>query len=107
MDGITMEDFDPIDTNQQDDIRRQSDEKRQLAAKQQKEDFLWLMRDPRGRRLVWKQLSDAGVFLPSFSTDALTMAFNEGRRNAGLQLLAQVHAHCPELYATMTKEQQP
>lgn len=68
------------------------------------EAFGWLMTDKRGRRLVWGQLVRAGVFGLSFSSDALVMAFNEGRRNEGLALLAKIHSLCPELYTVMISE---
>jgi hypothetical protein len=100
-----MEDFDPLDTHQQ-DAQREAEAKRQKLARQQEvADFMWLMADQRGRRIVWRQLATAGVFLSSFDPTAMTMAFNEGRRSEGLRLLAQVMELCPDLYATMMKEQ--
>ena len=99
--------FDPLDTDQQEEYRASADQAQELAAQQQATDFLWLMADKRGRRIVWRQLSDAGVFQQSFNPDAMTMAFNEGRRASGLRLLGQVHTLCPDLYTKMTKEQQP
>lgn len=100
-----MDDFDPLDTEQQELDRAAADQQLALAIQQQAEDFKWLMNDPRGRRLVWRQLADAGVFQQSFNPEAMTMAFNEGRRASGLQLLSQVHTLCPDLYTTMMKEQ--
>ena len=100
-----MDDLDSLDTEQQDAAREASDAKKELAQQQTAADFLWLMRDVRGRRIVWRQLSDAGVFQQSFNPDAMTMAFKEGRRASGLQLLGQVHTLCPDLYTTMMKEQ--
>lgn len=101
-----MDEFDPIDIQAQQDQADTVKERAELRAKQIAEDFLWLMRDQRGRRIVWAQLADAGVFQPVFSNDAMLMAFNEGRRGAGLRILAQVHSLCPDLYVTMMKEQQ-
>ncbi len=100
-----MEDFDPLDTEEQELAAANADAMRKLAQQQQDEDFRWLMSDQRGRRIVWRLLSDAGVFHTSFNPEALTMAFKEGQRTAGLQLLAQVHRLCPDLYTTMMKEQ--
>jgi hypothetical protein len=99
------EDFDPLDHSQAEEDRDKADAAKALSAQQQEADFLWLMRDKRGRRIVWRQLAEAGVFQQNFNPDAMTMAFKEGRRNAGLTLLAQVHALCPDLYTTMMKEQ--
>ena len=50
-------------------------------------------------------LDRAGVWRLSFNPDALVTAFNEGQRNGGLRLLAQVTRHCPERYADMLREQ--
>lgn len=100
-----MTDFDPLDTELQDAQRAAEAKRQKLARKQEAADFMWMMADPRGRRIVWRQLAAAGVFLSSFDPTAMTMAFNEGRRSEGLRLLAQVMALCPDLYATMMKEQ--
>lgn len=100
-----MEDFDPLDHEQQEELRLAAGQNQALLIQQQAEDFKWMMSDQRGRRLVWRQLSDAGVFQQSFNPEAMTMAFNEGRRSAGLRLLDQVHTLCPDLYTTMMKEQ--
>ncbi len=97
--------FDPLDIDQQEDDKAEADKLLELAAQQRANDFKWMMGDKRGRRIVWRQLSEAGVFQQSFHPDALTMAFNEGRRSAGLRILDQVHTLCPDLYTTMMKEQ--
>lgn len=100
-----MDDFDPLDTHQRDAQREDEAKRRALSHKQEIADFKWLMGDPRGRRIVWRQLGAAGVFQSSFDPTAMNMAFNEGRRSEGLRLLAQIHALCPDLYPTMMKEQ--
>lgn len=74
------------------------------AQKAETEDAQWLMATKRGRRVVWRLLSSAGVFQLSFNTNAMTMAFNEGRRSEGLSLLATIMRSCPAQYAEMTKE---
>lgn len=99
-----MEEFDPLDTDQQELDQAAAEAARKLAQQQEAADFLWLMEDQRGRRIVWKQLSSAGVFKTTFNPDAMTMAFSEGRRTAGLELLSIVHSLCPQLYHTMMKE---
>lgn len=77
-----------------------------LRAQQLEDDTRWLMSDPRGRRLVWGWLERAGIYQPTFTTDALQSAFNEGGRNAGLQLLAQVMDHAPADFIRMQAEAQ-
>lgn len=100
-----MSEFDPLDPELQDAQREEGAKRQALARKQEIADFTWLMADPRGRRLVWRQLAAAGVFQSSFDPTAMTMAFNEGRRSEGLRLLAQIHELCPDLYPIMMKEQ--
>jgi hypothetical protein len=99
-----MTEHDPLDVHQQDAAREESEARAALGKQQEAADFIWLMNDPRGRRIVWRQLAASRVFHSSFDPAAMSMAFNEGRRAEGLRLLAQVHALCPDLYPTMMKE---
>jgi hypothetical protein len=99
-----MTEFDPTDIQQQEAAREDAQAAANRVAKQEAADFLWLMNDPRGRRIVWRQLAASRVFHSSFDPTAMNMAFNEGRRAEGLRLLGQVHSLCPDLYPTMMKE---
>lgn len=54
-----------------------------------------------GRRVMYQMLEDSGLFRTVFSTDALVMAFNEGKRNTGLRLISDLLEACPEKYMTM------
>lgn len=102
---MDMQDQDPYDlgagsTGDDEKLRQKIANERAIA------DFKWLMADVRGRRIVWRQLEESGVFASSYHPTAMQMAFNEGKRNDGIKLLAKVHEHCPDLYSTMMKEQQ-
>lgn len=97
-------DFDPLDHEQQDGERAEVRQARELAAKQAQADFVWLMSDPRGRRIVWSQLAAAGVFRSTFDHNPQQMAFAEGHRSAGLRLMSQLLTLTPDHYHTMTKE---
>lgn len=99
-----MTEFDPSDTDLQEAARIDANKHAELEQQRAATDFLWMMNDPRGRRIIWRQLAAAGVFRTSFTPDAMQMAFNEGHRSHGLRLIAQVHALCPDLYPTMMKE---
>jgi len=72
------------------------------------EDFVWLMSDKRGRRIVWSLLSEAGVFKTSYvpGMDAMQTAFAEGGRNQGVKLMARIMEHCPDRFSEMQKEAQ-
>jgi hypothetical protein len=97
--------YDPTDLSGQDLIREAEAKRKRVTEEQAIKDFRWLMGTQQGRRIVWRLLDQSGVFRLSFDGNALKMAFNEGNRNFGNQILAQIHRDCPELYSTMTKEQ--
>lgn len=99
-----MSTFDPLDIRSQERALAEADERTRLALQIEIDDLKWLMSNKRGRRFMARLLERAGVWRLSFNTNALTMAFNEGTRNEGLRLLAQITAHCPDRYTEMLKE---
>jgi len=100
-----MNNFDPMDVQAQERVTADAETRNKLVQQTEADDVKWLMGNKRGRRIIWRQLERAGVFLLSFNTTAMTMAFNEGRRSEGLRVLAQIHETCPEHYVTMMQEQ--
>ncbi|WP_338794099.1 hypothetical protein [Pseudomonas sp. AE27] len=86
------------------EILQQREDAARLEQEQAAQDFKWLMADPRGRRLVWKQLEAARVFHPVYDPKPIPMAFNEGRRQHGLSLLERINTLCPHLYQVMVTE---
>ena len=56
-----------------------------------------------GRRFIWRVLEAGRIFQPSFSSDPLVMAFNEGQRNAALILWTDTMEAAPEKYLAMTR----
>lgn len=95
---------DPTDIPSQQRARDEAAKQAKIEADNESDDCRWLMGDKRGRRLMWRDLESAGVFRPSFNSNALQMAFAEGNRNSGLRKLALIHAVCPEMYVLMMKE---
>ncbi len=77
------------------------------AAKVLDDDFRWLLDDPRGRRIIWNLMGRCNVFSPVFNTHGGLMNFNEGRRDTGLFLLAEINRLCPAQFAVMAAENQP
>jgi hypothetical protein len=69
------------------------------------EDVKWVMSSPRGRRFVWWLLSLTGTRRSSFNNSGSVTAFNEGQRNVGLAVEAQVIENCHPNYLTMLEEQ--
>lgn len=99
-----MSHLDPIDIRSQERIKADADDRARQAMDLEIDDIKWLMSNKRGRRIVFRALERAGVWRLSFNTNALSMAFNEGMRNDGLRLMAQITAYCPDRYAEMLKE---
>ena len=97
---------DPFDLEPVDAERAAEAERARLREKVESDDLKWLMADRRGRRFVYGILQRSGVFRLSFHTNALTMAFNEGHRDEGLRLIANLGVHCPGQYHQMLKEGQ-
>lgn len=57
----------------------------------------------RGRRFYWELLEFCGIFKTS-NSDQFQIFFNEGMRNVGLKLLADVNEASPEAYLLMLRE---
>lgn len=97
-------DFDPFDLTAEEANAQSVNAKANVGVEQDVEDFLWLMRDKRGRRFVWRLLTWTHVFKTSFTGNSETY-FREGERNIGCRLIDEIHTTCPELYTAMVKEQ--
>lgn len=95
---------DPLDVHAEEVQREAARDRAKFASHTEAEDTKWLMSSKRGRRIMRRLLDRAGVWQLSFNTNALTMAFAEGRRNEGLALLARITEHCPDRYTEMLKE---
>ncbi len=96
--------YDPTDLGGIDRNKAEEAARKRNTLKAEEDDLKWLMGMKRGRAIVWRLLDQAGVFRLSFNTNAMQMAFNEGGRNYGNKLLAQVNALCPDLYVKMQQE---
>lgn len=94
-------DLDPAKQDERDLAARQA---RELAAEQAEADIRWLMDQKAGRRIVWRLLGQAGVHQTVFNSDHAVHSFNEGRRSAGTDLLAEVAGAGFEAYIVMLRE---
>jgi hypothetical protein len=99
-----MKRYDPLDLAGQE--ARERDEVALARVKRQREleDIKWLMSSRQGRRIMWRLLDLTGPTRSSFDTNALRMAWNEGNRNFGVQMLEEVLRYCSETYRVMVKE---
>lgn len=93
--------IDPTEPDQQ-----QEADKAKAAKRVQRdiEDLKWTMQDPRGRRLIARLLDRTGTMRSSFHTSGSVMAFNEGRRDIGLFLTAELLEHTPTDYTRLLNE---
>ena len=95
--------MDPFDLKGQEKAQEESRAFANIKEKDEADDLKWVMSSKRGRRFVWKVLDRAGVYRSSFTGNSATF-FNEGQRNIGLMLLADIHSACPDQYLAMIKE---
>ena len=63
-----------------------------------------IMHDAPGRAWIWNRLSAANVFSSVFSDNPYRMAFLEGHRTAGLELLNDIMEHCPQQFIKAMSE---
>ena len=78
--------------------------RQRLLDRQADSAFARFMATADGRLWMWRRLGACGVFHSSWDPQAARMSFNEGRRDIGLQLLADINRICPELFGQMQKE---
>ena len=98
------EPFDPFDVATQEAEAEESAKARALSQQVGQEDLARLMSEKWGRRIVWRLLERTGMYRTSFTGDASATFFNEGQRNIGLFLSANVQAAAPALYGVMLAE---
>jgi len=100
-----MRDTDPTDIGAHDQARELQERNARVAREQDLADFVWVMKDRRGRRFVWRLLTLARVFTTTFRAhSSKEQDFAEGMRSIGLVLLADAHATCLTLYHQMERE---
>lgn len=94
-----------------DDLMRDPEAEAEEAAKtertkrqQEVEDIKWLMAHAPGRRFIARLLAETGLFRTSFHTSGSVMALNEGRKQVGYFVQAELLEIAPEAYLKMLKE---
>lgn len=100
-----MNNHNPFELAEQEAEKHERNKRARDTAYLASEDMKWLMGSKRGRRIAFRVLERTGMYRSSYSDKALLTAFNEGQRNVGLVLMAQIHEVAPESYTLMMKEQ--
>lgn len=83
---------------------RKAEKDAKLAELQRREVISGIMSVGPGRSWMLGRLESAHVFATSYNENALAMAFAEGERNQGLQLLSDIMWACPQQYIQMMVE---
>ncbi len=96
---------DPFDLRGQERAKQEIEARNKVERQIEQQDLKWLMKCRQGRRIVWRLLERTGLYRTSFDPNPAMMAFNEGNRNLGLMLMAQLNEVCPERYTLMVQEQ--
>lgn len=60
---------------------------------------------PEGRRFLWRVMGEAGIFRTSATGQTNTTFVNEGRRQIGLMILADIMEAKAEAFTQMQREQ--
>lgn len=87
-------DFDPLDLEAAQQREEDARLRTRVAADNERDDLVWQLSGKRGRRIVRRQLREAGVAAgavqSSFHSNYGQMCFNEGLRVRGLELLSKI-----------------
>ena len=79
-------------------------ELQRFKRQQQVDDIKWLMGHPQGRRFVTRLLEESGLRRTWFHTSGSLMALNEGRKQLGYFLEAELLDIAPEGYFKLLQE---
>lgn len=83
-------------------VKRRAAEDR-LDRRKELEDVAFILGTEQGRRFYWRYMVLCGLFKSSFTGNNTTF-FNEGERNIGLRLQADLNESNPNAYLQMLSE---
>lgn len=75
-------------------------------SKIQDDGFRELISSPQCRAWIWALLSSTNVFASTFSLEPAAYGLKEGQRSVGLGIMSDIQRLCPEMLATMMRENQ-
>ncbi len=83
---------------------RNARKKERRTREQELNDIRYVLADRRGRRFFWQLLCGCRLFELSYTGNQNDTFFNEGMRNVGNKLIADLNDAEPEAYFTMLSE---
>lgn len=95
---------DPTDLNRIEREAEADEAKARETRRKELDDLRWLLGHPQGRRILNRILERTGVFRTSFNHSGSVMAFNEGRREVGLWVTAELSDASPEGFMKVLTE---
>jgi hypothetical protein len=91
------------DAGNKKDVRR-LEKQAKLEEQQRREIVAGIMSVAPGRGWMCQLLEHCHIFATSYADSSNRMAFMEGQREVGLNLLGDIMASCPDHYITMMRE---
>jgi hypothetical protein len=79
-------------------------QREKLAREQELKDLAFVVAERPGRRFIWRQLIEAGIFKTSYDHSGSQMYLNEGMKQHGYRLMADLEELDPRLYSQMALE---
>lgn len=95
---------DPTDLNRIEREAEADEAKARETRRKELDDLRWLLGHPQGRRILNRILERTGVFRTSFNHSGSVMAFNEGRREVGLWVTAELSDASPDGFMKVLTE---
>ena len=93
----------PLDTGDQKQVKKRKT-KAQIKRQQEQEWLKYILSTVGGRDFLWRLLTECGIYHASFTGEAPTTFFNEGKRHIGLWSLDEIFKADLGAYALMMKE---
>ena len=85
-----MASIDPTDLNRLEREAEAEQAQAREARRKELDDVRWLLGHPQGRRFLARLFGVTGLYRTSFNHSGSVMAFNEGQRQVGLFLAAEL-----------------
>lgn len=83
---------------------RRAEKAASIADRTRGEVLVQIMSTTAGREWVWHRLAQGNVFQSTYNDQPQRMAFEEGKRSAGLSLLDDIMQWCPEQFIEAMRE---
>lgn len=91
-------------SNEEQEALAEEAKKQKLRRDNELNDLRLICGTEHGRRFIWRLIEQSGVWRSTYTGEALSAAFAEGKRNTGLMIFSDVMEACPDQYLAMAGE---